>query len=555
MRKAFLYLRFSSPEQAKGNSYERQLEKARVYCDENNFLLQEDRYEDLGVSAFRGDNRNKDLGKLIDAIESGVITSDDVILVESLDRLSRETVTIAMHNFLKLLGLGVDLVTIIDRQLHSTSAINEEPFKLMMSLSSIIRANEESEVKSKRIGSAWNEKQQLAKESNVIKTKRIPAWLKINEENKFEIIEEKALIVRHIFQLSSSGIGRRKICQMLNDEKVPTLVTEGGRVPKRWYESTLAKLLSFEAVIGYFIPTKNDSERKRVPDIENRVKGYYPIIVDEAIYQRVQALRSSRARVSGRKGKAMSNIIQGLAFCSVCNGRMQYLNKNSRDVYLKCFNQVGSTFCSESATWRYQIIEKTIVHLFTKIRIKDFIQKVDDGLENLIASKEIELLAKKQGLNKLAEEFGGDDNLKPAIEKSSSEVTFLTEEIGLLKSKKVQDKTLSDDVVDLKYQIKINSMLGDMETRVKINTTCKRLGWKFIFHVNNKDQEQRLITLRLGGGEFEIFTRDQKKYTVILKFSDELNVRHKMFTMEAINLRGGVGQVLYREEDYFNLIP
>ena len=53
---AYSYVRFSTPEQAKGRSYERQIEAAAAYAKEHGLTLADYTFEDLGVSAFRGKN-------------------------------------------------------------------------------------------------------------------------------------------------------------------------------------------------------------------------------------------------------------------------------------------------------------------------------------------------------------------------------------------------------------------------------------------------------------------------------------------------------------------
>ncbi|MGI9482713.1 MAG: recombinase family protein [Hyphomicrobiales bacterium] len=54
---AFSYVRMSSDSQLKGDSLRRQRELSRKYADENGLKLVEDyELDDIGVSAYRGDN-------------------------------------------------------------------------------------------------------------------------------------------------------------------------------------------------------------------------------------------------------------------------------------------------------------------------------------------------------------------------------------------------------------------------------------------------------------------------------------------------------------------
>ncbi|MEC8482220.1 MAG: recombinase family protein, partial [Pseudomonadota bacterium] len=96
-RKAYSYLRFSTPEQMKGDSFRRQTALAQSYASKNNLILDNElTFEDLGVSAYQGRNKAKgNLGLFLEAVQTGLIERDSVLLVESLDRISRETARIA----------------------------------------------------------------------------------------------------------------------------------------------------------------------------------------------------------------------------------------------------------------------------------------------------------------------------------------------------------------------------------------------------------------------------------------------------------------------------
>jgi DNA invertase Pin-like site-specific DNA recombinase len=63
MPKAYSYLRFSTPEQMKGDSFRRQSTKAQEYASTHGLDLDDTlTFQDLGVSAFRG--KNAEAGQL-----------------------------------------------------------------------------------------------------------------------------------------------------------------------------------------------------------------------------------------------------------------------------------------------------------------------------------------------------------------------------------------------------------------------------------------------------------------------------------------------------------
>ncbi|MGI4953220.1 MAG: recombinase family protein [Janthinobacterium lividum] len=83
---AYSYLRFSTPEQAMGDSRRRQLSLAESYAKQNNLLLDKGlNFRDLGVSAFRGKNaKDGGLRSFLDAVEHGLVPANSYLLIESL---------------------------------------------------------------------------------------------------------------------------------------------------------------------------------------------------------------------------------------------------------------------------------------------------------------------------------------------------------------------------------------------------------------------------------------------------------------------------------------
>src|SRR5215207_3150924 len=88
---AYSYIRFSSPEQAKGDSLRRQTEAAAAWCERHGVTLDTSlTLHDLGTSAIRGahrDNPDKHaLAAFLKAVEGGKVRKGSYLVVESLDR-------------------------------------------------------------------------------------------------------------------------------------------------------------------------------------------------------------------------------------------------------------------------------------------------------------------------------------------------------------------------------------------------------------------------------------------------------------------------------------
>jgi DNA invertase Pin-like site-specific DNA recombinase len=109
--KAYSYLRFSTPDQMKGDSFRRQTELSRKYAEENGLDLDDAlSFQDLGISAFRGKNAEDGaLGAFIEAVNQGRVKRGSFLLVESLDRLSRQSPYKAFRQFASILDMGVNI--------------------------------------------------------------------------------------------------------------------------------------------------------------------------------------------------------------------------------------------------------------------------------------------------------------------------------------------------------------------------------------------------------------------------------------------------------------
>src|SRR6516164_5727831 len=92
---AYSYVRFSHPDQAKGDSLRRQTEAAAAWCKKNGVSLDTaTTFRDLGRSAYTGAHRtNPDrhaLAAFLKLVESGKVPHGSYLVLENLDRLSRE---------------------------------------------------------------------------------------------------------------------------------------------------------------------------------------------------------------------------------------------------------------------------------------------------------------------------------------------------------------------------------------------------------------------------------------------------------------------------------
>nr|WP_318384773.1 recombinase family protein [uncultured Enterobacter sp.] len=358
--KAYSYVRFSTPKQAQGDSYRRQLQQARDYCTTHNLVLDDKTIEDFGVSAFRGSNRTDGaLGRFIDAVKSGEIERGSYLLVESVDRLSRQAIEEALTQFLEIVREGIVIVTLSDKQVFHSGEVDFT--KLIVSIVYMARANDESEMKSRRSRAAWSNGRQQARENNkVIANSRLPSWLTL-EGDKIVPIPERVAIVNEMFQMVRSGQGYQQIAKVFRDKDYKTF-GQG----KAWRPAGIQSVVKSRAVIGEFQPHIIFGG-KRVPD-GDPLFGYYPTVVSPAIFAEVQHIVDKRNNHSGSYRKGLyNNLFSGVIRCQ-CGELLRFHNKGSKGQirnYLVCPME-GVTGC-ELPYLPYNRIEPQLLQALSRL--------------------------------------------------------------------------------------------------------------------------------------------------------------------------------------------
>ncbi len=333
---AFSYIRFSSEKQGKGDSIRRQRDLATEYIERNPELgLELDttlQLTDEGLSAYKGVAQTKgSLGVFIRLVEDGKIDKGSYLLVESLDRLSRQTPRKALTQLNTLIDEGIIVVTLNDNKTYTSASMDEDSgLSLLFAIMLMSRAYEESATKAARVSNAWRQKM-LRVADGVQLTKRMPFW--INKEDKTKVIAEKAAVVKRIFKLSADGLGGQRITRLLNEDGIPPPTTRASS----WGISSVKKVLNSEAVLGVL----NTADGARH-------EGYYPKVINEKLWikTRFQGVSSKRTRDS-------QNVhpLSGLCVCSICGGTATRSGKTGRvrqdgtkNIWrtLVCANSIGS---------------------------------------------------------------------------------------------------------------------------------------------------------------------------------------------------------------------
>jgi len=484
-RIAICYERFSHSSQAGGDSLRRQSAAATSWCAQNGYHLDET-LSDEGLSAFTGKNKSKGsaLSQIIDRAESGHYPKGTRLIVESVDRITREEHIEALELLLRISKVGLVLV-ILNQGGQEWGREDQNPYALMAMIIEIERGKNESKIKSTRIGEAWSQKRLLAQSGKPM-TRMCPAWLQSNGV-KYSIIPERVKIVKKIFDLSKSGWGARRIAKHLNEKNISTFGRPRSGNTPIWYPSYVKKILENIAVIGHFQPrTKpRDQRSKAVGDV---IENYFPAIIDPELFYLIQ--HRSKSRKGGRSNDKNHNLFSGKLFCLGCGGKLIFLNKGKdsstqkqRGFYLECQNKSLHQNNCEANRIQYHKIEHILLSCLDQVEWSALLGKKQAALtiqEEIISLEEQINIAqsKRERLYQVIEESEGDTTgLSRRCDIRTTEIQNLQKKLKQIQDKRIEQESQQDEVQHFKALqkfIEINGPLTNTQ-RAKLKESIRNI--------------------------------------------------------------------------------
>ncbi|HJT41150.1 MAG TPA: recombinase family protein, partial [Sphingobium sp.] len=256
---ALLYIRWSSQEQNKGDSHRRQLLLGEDAAKHRGWTIRETLIED-GRSAYHGRNRDAG-GKLAEIEERSRLGQLDgwVLLVEQLDRLSRQQPIQTLNLITSLTGAGVTIFETSTGRKWDNESVRSSWTDLLEAFIRAGLAFDESDKKSKRIKSAWVATRERGATKNGQADPRImPGWMEV-VDGRYRIIEARAEWIRSIFRWCIEGVSLMGIARRLNADS-RSRWTAGS-----WAAPNISQLIRARNVLGEYLPQTKDQNGKRVP--------------------------------------------------------------------------------------------------------------------------------------------------------------------------------------------------------------------------------------------------------------------------------------------------
>lgn len=408
--RAYSYIRFSTPEQAAGDSLRRQTERAAQWCERNGITLDTSTYRDLGVSAFTGKHRTPTaaLGQFVEAVKAGRVPRGSYLIIESLDRLTRQDERTALRLWLDILDSGITIVTLSPETVFR--AERSDMTDIIRAIIELSRAHSESAVKADRVGRAWADKKARARTAGHILTDRLPAWIRRVDARpsdrpgrgagrvggRLELDPDRAAVVRKIFALSAAGYGHAAVVKKLTADHVPPMGPAGA-----WDRSFVANVLRDRRAVGELQPRRRDGSADGPP-----IPNYYPPAVTEHEYHAARAAAGKRRNKPGSLDRVgpCPNVFAGLV-TDMHDGDAYYLatrtdgGKHTR-VLINRLSAEGRAACK---SFPYSTFERGVLAQLAELDVRDVVG--DEPADDALAVARNELAHVTQRITELTEEI------------------------------------------------------------------------------------------------------------------------------------------------------
>ncbi|EIA1304711.1 recombinase family protein [Vibrio vulnificus] len=322
----YSYSRFSSARQKKGSSVKRQRDYAKEVADKYGLTLNSDLMMlDEGLSAFHAQHMKKGaLGVFVDKIKSGEVAEGSILIIESLDRLSRQQILKAQALFLDIISHGITIITANDSQVYSNSTIAENHGSLFISLGSMIRAHEESLIKQQRaVSSIKGKVEQFHKDGSGDVHGSVPFWIS-RTDNGFEL-NQRADVVKTIIELYvNKKLGINKIARELTKQSIKT--PTGKR--EAWGATSIKNILRNKSLYGL----KEFSVTSLIKGVNDTTQysldNYYPALISKDEFILIDKINKAKNQSVGQRSNYGENthIIsawgKGRSICMHCKSNV-----------------------------------------------------------------------------------------------------------------------------------------------------------------------------------------------------------------------------------------
>jgi DNA invertase Pin-like site-specific DNA recombinase len=485
----YSYTRVSTTKQVTGTSLQSQVEQPVLdkLSKEYSLPISEEVFSDEGQSAYHGFNLKNELGRVLSLIDSGSITNGSIIVIFSLDRLSRQAVGVATEMLLSILNRGVRIYTTIDDKLLCSTNGNLMA-DLMMVLVTFERANNESSTKSTRVKAAGLkgiEAHQLGENRSTDNFAKAvkgvagkhPFYIDITD-GYVRPHEYYWPVAKLVVQRILEGVGLATVVKELNNKFKPLGST------KAFNKQTLYNLKDNIAITG--------TRQILMDGTTHTLSNYFPPLVTQDEYNLLRQVAKSRTTPVGSSG--FVSIVTGLNLTKCYCGGPLCSKVTSGTQRLICTNAVDRNTCkgmSLKSEWVEQAVVDTCIDVLVKSNIPVKSNSEKDALQIQLSSKQADLVKlsdkalesdlPKILLNKMVQLEADIESLQRDI---NALIEVSAEDIGSLAQQWKPIKTLPS-IDDSKARLAIKLLVKKSINNITVEKLSTTSQYKFTFTLVN----------------------------------------------------------------------
>ncbi len=369
-----LYARVSSNEQVQGYSIQAQLRACHDWAQKHGYKIVKE-YLDEGYSASRNlEKREAFKEMLADAASKNPLF--DIIIVHKLDRFSRDSLeSVTARAILK--RQKITLASVQEPMVGKDSTEDAFFEHILVGMAEFYSKNLSREIRKGLLERArqghlvfrppYGYKREVIGRQEGHKRTRIISR---------PVIDDKAApIVRRIFELFEQGAGYKSIALTLNGEGYRS---EPG---KKFRSSHIARVLANKAYLGLLEYNFRQDRGSREP---LTIPGFYPPIIDESLFNRVQEkLKETASYWQNAHAHTTEYLLSRLVICGACGHHYVGTSaKGGKFHYYSCqtYLRKGRDACS-APLLNKEKLEKAVLdqiqrHILSEQNVRRYIELV-----------------------------------------------------------------------------------------------------------------------------------------------------------------------------------
>jgi len=465
VKRVCAYARVSTDSEEQQTSYSSQIKHYSEQIKSNPEWEFVGIYADEGISGTQVKHRTEFKRMIDDALKGKI----DIILAKSISRFARNTLDTLKYVRL-LREHNVDVY--FEKENIHTLNLDSEMFLTLFSAF----AQAESESISQNVKLGLKAKM---KRGELVGNCCCYGYKRGKEKGTIEIDEEKAKIVRNIFNWYISGLGYKCIAKKLNDLGIPS------HTNKKWLGTSIKCIITNEKYVGDLLNQKSYSidplTHKTIKNYGEKekyyVKDHHEPIISREVWNEAQEIykeRSSKSDYGHNSVHAMHYPFSKKIVCGLCgyNFVRRMRSRKYTRIYWKCWERTANQDCN-AISLREEYIEEMFIQIYNSIVLNK--HKTKEKLLNAIKEtitendcktvidkykKEQEVLQNR--LSHLIDMKLDDFSNKEAYSQKEQEITerlkFISNEIQCYEDLDNENKVLSKKLKE------IENILAEPET-------------------------------------------------------------------------------------------